>query len=82
MAEHLNQVVEPEMNPFNAMGKPIPFAARAVAYEHCKEMGLSSARAHECVSCVSEQLERDKPYEAQATGMKFLDLPSVRGVAG
>lgn len=74
MAEHLNQKVDPEMDPCNQMGKPILMKARTAGYEDCKAMGLSPARAVECVSGVSEQLQRDKPYEAQAAGMKFLDL--------
>lgn len=74
MAEHMNQKVEPELSGFNRMGHPIPARARAIGYEHCKEMGLNSARAWECVQAVADQLERDKPYEAQAAGMKFLDL--------
>ncbi len=74
MAEHLHQKVEPEMTPFDQMGKPILMGARAEGYKHCKEMGLTSARATECVNAVAEQLQRDKPYEAQAAGMKFLDL--------
>lgn len=74
MAEHLNQKVEPEMSPFNNMGKPLGEKARSVAYEHCKQMGLDPARAWECVGSVAEQLERDMPYEAQAAGMRFLDL--------
>jgi hypothetical protein len=74
MAEHLNQTVEPEMCPFNAMGKPISMASRQAGYEECKVMGLNPPRAWECISAVSNQLERDKPYEAQAAAMKFLDL--------
>lgn len=74
MAEHLNQKVESEMSPFNKMGKPLCAKARQAAYEHCLQMGLTPARAWECVGGVAAQLERDKPYEAQATGMKFLDL--------
>lgn len=74
MAEHLNQAVEPELDGFNRMGKPLGEEARAIAYQHCKQMGLSSARAWECVQQVAEFLERDRPYEAQAAGMKFLDL--------
>lgn len=62
------------MEPFNQMGKPIPMKARTEGYEHCKAMGISSARAMECVNAVAEQLARDKPYEAQAAAMKFLDL--------
>ncbi len=65
MAEHLNQTTEPEMNPFNQMGKPILMKARTEGYNHCKMMGLNSARAMmECVNGVAKQLQRDKPYEA------------------
>jgi hypothetical protein len=74
MAEHIGQHVEPELSGFNNMGKPIPTDRRQAAYEHCKEMGLNAARSWECVNGVAEQLERDKPYEAQAAGMKHLDL--------
>lgn len=74
MAEHLNQPVESEMSPFNNMGKPIPADRKEAAYAQCKEMGLNSARARECVGGVAESLERDRPYEAQAAGMKHLDL--------
>lgn len=77
MAEHLNQQVEPELSPFNNMGKPLAMQARKVAYEHCIAMGLSSARAWECVGAVANSLERDEPYDAQAAGMKFLDLTGV-----
>lgn len=77
MAEHLQQKKQPELSPFNQMGKPISFRARAVAYEHCKDIGLNQARLVECINAVSEQLQRDKPYEAQAAGMKFLDLTGV-----
>ncbi|TES99686.1 hypothetical protein E3D46_22910 [Burkholderia cepacia] len=62
------------MDAFNAMGKPIPAQARQVGYEACKAMGLESGRSWECVGAVAEQLERDKPYEAQGAAMKFLDL--------
>lgn len=74
MAEHLNQVVEPEMSPFNRMGKPLGEDARSEGYKHCKAMGLNSAKAWECVASVAAQLERDEPYAAQAAGMRFLDL--------
>lgn len=74
MAEHLNQHIEPEMSPFNMMGKPLPDAAREIAYKHCRDIGLSSARAWECVSSMANALERDEPYQAQAAGMRFLDL--------
>lgn len=74
MAEFLNQKVEPEMDAFGAMGKPILTGARAAGYDQCKQMGLTASRAMECVNAVSEMLSRDKPYEAMAAGMKFLDL--------
>ncbi len=56
------------------MGKPISFAARQVGFDHCIAMGLKSKMAMPCVQEVSGQLERDKPYEAMAAGMKYLDL--------
>lgn len=74
MAEHLNQRIEPPMRPFDNMGKPISEARKQAAYEHCLEMGLERSRAMECASGMAEQLERDKPYEAQACGMRHLDL--------
>ncbi|WOH61929.1 hypothetical protein [Bradyrhizobium sp. BWC-3-1] len=74
MAEHINQPTEPALNPFNAMGKPIPPDARQAGFDTCKAMGLDSARAWECTSSTAEQLERDQPYKAQGAAMKFLDL--------
>ena len=74
MAEFINQKVDKELSPLNNMGKPIPADSRQRAYECCQEIGLNKARAMECVSGMAEQLERDKPYEAQGHGMKFLDL--------
>lgn len=74
MAEHLQQPTEPPMSAFGAMGQPIPPAVRQKGYDYCIRMGLDKARAWECTSATAEQLERDKPYEAQAAAMKFLDL--------
>jgi hypothetical protein len=77
MAEHLGQdkshtpVYEDGMN---NMGKPIPDFRRDNAYKDCKAMGLGSADAMAAVSETAEQLERDKPYEAQGRAMKYLDL--------
>ena len=59
---------------FAAMGKPVPFYRRQAGYEHCKEMGCGSDAAFAAVNGMSEMLERDKPYEAMAAGMKYLDL--------
>lgn len=74
MAEFLNQTVEPPLDGFNNMGKPIPPAQRERGYEACKAMGLDSARAWECVNTTAAQLERDKPHEAQGAAMRLLDL--------
>lgn len=79
MAEFLEQ---PKQEPsqavkdgFNRMGHPIGFDARQVGYEHCVAMGITDkATAMQCVQQVSEMLERDKPYEAMAAGMRHLDL--------
>lgn len=74
MAEHLNQKVEPGLGFFEKMGKPIPFHAKEIGYQDCKKMGLNKDDSYSCVSAMAEQLERDKPYEAQAAGMRYLDL--------
>jgi hypothetical protein len=74
LAEHLHQHIEPELSGFNRMGHPLSETARSAAYETCKQMGLNSARAWECVQAVATALERDQPYQAQAAGMRFLDL--------
>lgn len=74
MAEHMNQTREPEMSAFNAMGHPVPTHRKTAAYQHAQDMGLSKAEAMECINGMAEQLERDQPYEAQAKGMKFVDL--------
>lgn len=74
-AEFMQQHVEPPLDGFARMGQPIGSAPRAAAYEHAKQMGITDrARAWEVVNTVAEQLARDKPYEAMAAGMKFLDL--------
>lgn len=76
-AEFMNQKVEPEMDAFSAMGKPILMKARSAGYEHCRAMGLAAPRAMECTQAVAEALQRDQPYEGMAAGMKFLDLTGV-----
>ena len=73
MAEFIGQQKN-EIDGFNNMGKPIPIDRRQQGYDHAKQMGLSSDHALAAVSGVAEQLERDKPYEAMAAGMKYLDL--------
>lgn len=60
---------------FDAMGKPIPLHRRTAGLQHCAAMGLTDVElAWSCVGRMSEQLERDKPYEAMAAGMEYLDL--------
>jgi hypothetical protein len=61
-------------NAFNAMGKPIPFSRRQAAYDCAKGMGVESGDCFTMVGAMSEQLERDKPYEAQQTALKYVDL--------
>lgn len=63
-----------EEDGFANMGKPIPFWRQQNGYDDCRQMGLTEVNAHAAVSEVSEQLARDKPYEAMAAGMKYLDL--------
>lgn len=63
------------MDLFNMMGKPISPSVRQGAYDVCrKSFGLDSACSWEVVNATAEQLERDKPYEAQGMAMKHLDL--------
>jgi hypothetical protein len=60
-----------------AMGKPIPPFRKERAYEQCLLMGLDKEMAMRCVDAMSEQLERDNPYQAQAQGMRFLDVTGM-----
>jgi hypothetical protein len=82
MAEFKNQRF-PEMAPdtsddpmsgFNAMGKPVPFYRRQAGFDTCRRFGIDSEGSYAVVNGMSEQLERDKPYEAMAQGMQHLDL--------
>lgn len=73
MAEFIDQPKD-EIDGFNNMGKPIPPFRRQAGYEHARQMGLSADHALAAVSGIAEQLERDKPYEAMAAGMKYVDL--------
>lgn len=61
-------------SPFDAIGKPINADAREEANKALKEMGLeSSGSRYECITRVSEQLERDKPHEAMKIAMQYVD---------
>ena len=59
---------------FNAMGKPIPNTRKQASYDLLKEFGLSTDSSLECVSNVSDLLERDKPFEAMEVARKYVDL--------
>lgn len=60
---------------FAAMGKPVPDYRKANAYEAARDMGMRLAEDRwSIVSGMSEQLARDKPYEAMEIGLKYLDL--------
>lgn len=57
------------------MGKPIPSYRKEAAYQLVKHIGVEPADDRvSLINSVSEHLERDRPYEAQATAMKYLDL--------
>jgi hypothetical protein len=64
--------VNPELSGFAAMGKPIPYERKQRAYDAAKSIGVKDCFA--LVQGMSEQLERDKPYEAMQVGMKHVDL--------
>ncbi|MEC9268518.1 MAG: hypothetical protein VX464_20835 [Pseudomonadota bacterium] len=79
MAEFLNHEPVPvddfgAGNGFDAMGKPIPSHRRQAAYDQCKIIGLHSTDANVLVGRMSEDLERDRPYDAVGEGMRSLDL--------
>jgi len=59
----------------NNMGKPISNEKRQEAYELLGEFGVEGSGSRwDCVQMVSEQLERDKPYEAMEIAQKYIDL--------
>lgn len=66
---------QPAPTGFNAMGQPIPLARRQAAYETCQSIGLTDREEMmRCVTGMAEQLERDKPFEAQQIAMQHVDL--------
>ena len=70
-----NNEAKKPIDGLSAMGKPITMGRRANADKHCKEMGLTDHdKRIACINGMSEQLERDNPYEAMSEGMKYLDL--------
>lgn len=78
MAEFLHpfqkELGDPALSAMAMMGRPISFKARQVGYNHCIDMGLSKENSLLCVNAVSEQLQRNQPYEAMVAGMKYVDL--------
>lgn len=79
MAQFLGQSPKPRAAPagqgFDGMGKPISFARRGRAYEHCKAMGMTDHdHMMAVVGALADALERDEPYQAMSEGMRYLDL--------
>jgi hypothetical protein len=63
---------------FNAMGQPIPIFRKEAAYQLVTHFGVEPAEDRvSLVNSVSEHLERDHPYEAQAAAMRYLDLTAA-----
>jgi len=57
------------------MGHRVPTDRKEAAYSAAKEMGITGfEEASELVGTVATCIERDRPYEAQKAGLKFLDL--------
>ncbi len=78
MAEFLNQK-KPKRSRgsdgFNAMGKPVPNARKIQADDHLRQMGVTNAEDRfACISETAGHLERDRPYEALGSAMKYVDL--------
>lgn len=60
---------------FNNMGKPIPVSQKELGMKCLIDMGMTDKdKMVDCISTVCEQLERDKPFEAQQMAMKYIDL--------
>ena len=57
---------------FAAMGRPVPYERRQAAYNAAQSMGLKEPFA--VVDAMSEQLGRDKPFEAMEVAAKYVDL--------
>ena len=57
---------------FSAMGKPVPFSRRQAAYDAARSMGVMEPFS--LIDGMSEQLRRDKPFEAMSLARKHVDL--------
>ena len=69
----------PEVKAFSgdaAYGKPVPMYRRTEALRHLRQMspGIDTAKATQCISMMSEQIERDEPYEVLNIAFNFIDL--------
>jgi hypothetical protein len=71
----------PEVNGdsgFAAVGKPVPFYRQQVAYDHCKQMGMTDReRIWDCVRGMSNKIERDQPADAMEHGIRFVNAIGV-----
>ena len=56
------------------MGRLLPSDVREVGVDHARAIGLSTGDAYDCIQRMSEQYERDKPYEAQKVSRQYVDL--------
>lgn len=60
---------------FNAFGKPVPIHRREAADVHLREMGITDTQDRwNCIQTISEQIQRDEPYDAMATATRYVDL--------
>ena len=68
----MSEAPEPDCMAF--MGHKLPPEIRQFGFDACLSMGLDAANALECTEKAANFYERDKPYEAQSSNLKFLDL--------
>jgi hypothetical protein len=52
-------------DPMNYIGQPIPDEGREAGYQACRDMGYTAAESMRAVNVVADNLERDRPFEAQ-----------------
>ena len=76
--EGIGRQPQAEPSGMDAIGKPISAEHRERANKHLKDMGIeSSGSRFDCISAVSDKLERDKPHEAMKAGMQYVDATGV-----
>ena len=72
------KVKESADDPMSYMGRPISFMARDMGLKHVRDMGITDTKiGMNCVNEVANFLERDEPFQAMNTGLKYLDLTGV-----